>query len=77
VGGENGTEIRVLTVDDQDVFRSVLRDVIEVTPGFRLIGEADSGEAALEAVQEVRPQLVLVDVRMPGIGGIEAARRIT
>jgi DNA-binding NarL/FixJ family response regulator len=77
VGGENGTDIRVLTVDDQDVFRRVMRDVIDLTPGFRLIGEADSGESALEAVQDARPQLVLLDVRMPGIGGIEAARRIT
>jgi DNA-binding NarL/FixJ family response regulator len=64
-------------VDDQHVFRRVMRDVIDLTPGFRLIGEADSGESALEAVEDVQPQLVLLDVRMPGIGGIEAGRRIT
>ena len=72
----NGADIGVLTVDDNDVFRSVVRNVIDATPGFHPIGEADSGGAALQAVQDLRPQLVLLDVRMPGIGGIEAARQI-
>jgi DNA-binding NarL/FixJ family response regulator len=69
--------IRVLTVDDQELFRGVARDVIEATPGFKAVGEAASGEAALEAVERLSPDLVLMDVRMPGMDGIEVARRLT
>jgi DNA-binding NarL/FixJ family response regulator len=71
------TPVRVLTVDDQDVFRRVANEVIAATRGFESIGEAACGEEAVAAVEELRPDLVLLDVRMPGIGGIEAARRIT
>jgi DNA-binding NarL/FixJ family response regulator len=70
------TEVRVLTVDDQVVFRRAAHDVIAATPGFEPVGDAESGEEALDEVERLRPQLVLLDVRMPGIGGIEAARRI-
>lgn len=68
--------ISVVTVDDQAVFRAVARDVIDATPGFELVGEASSGEAAVSVVDELNPQLVLMDVRMPGTDGTEAARRI-
>src|SRR3954471_1161890 len=68
--------VAVLTVDDNVVFRRAAHDVIRATPGFEPVGEADTGEAALSLVPVLRPQLVLMDVRMPGIGGIEAARRI-
>ena len=70
------TEVRVLTVDDQVVFRRAAHDVIAATPGFEPVGDAESGEQALAEVDRLRPELVLLDVRMPGIGGIEAARRI-
>jgi two-component system invasion response regulator UvrY len=70
-------EVRVLTVDDQAVFRRVAHDVIVATLGFVPVGEAASGEAAMQAVDRLNPDLVLLDVRMPGIGGIEASRRIT
>ena len=66
----------MLVVDDQDVFRDVLRDVVLATPGMTLAGESASGEAAIEAVEALSPAMVLMDKRMPGIGGIEAARRI-
>jgi DNA-binding NarL/FixJ family response regulator len=69
--------VRVLTVDDQAVFRRVANDVIVATLGFEAIGEAESGEDAVAVSERLRPDLVLLDVRMPGIGGIEAARRIT
>jgi DNA-binding NarL/FixJ family response regulator len=65
-----------MTVDDQEMFRGVARDVIDATPGFESIGEATSGEEALEAVERLAPELVLVDVRMPGMNGIEVARRL-
>jgi DNA-binding NarL/FixJ family response regulator len=68
--------VRVLTVDDQAVFRGVARDVIEATAGFESVGEAADGEQALEAVDRLLPELVLLDVRMPGLNGIDVARRI-
>jgi len=68
---------RVLVVDDQLVFREVLREVIEATPAFELLGEAASGRDALVAVDELEPDLVLVDVRMPGMDGIETAAAVT
>ena len=69
-------DVRVLTVDDQAVFRGIAREVIDATPGFEWVGEAASGEEALEAVARLAPQLVLLDVRMPGLDGIEVARRL-
>ena len=68
--------VRVLTVDDQAMFRGVARDVIDATPGFEVVGEAASGDEGLEAVERLAPDLVLVDVRMPGLDGIEVARRL-
>ena len=69
--------VSVLTVDDQAAFREVARQVIEATEGFVAVGEASCGEDALSAVERSEPDLVLLDVRMPGLGGIETARRIT
>jgi two-component system invasion response regulator UvrY len=69
--------VAVVTVDDQAVFRSVAREVLEATPGFESAGEAASGEEALRLVEAVRPQLALVDVRMPGMDGVETARRLS
>jgi len=68
--------VGVVTVDDQAIFRAAAREVIDVTPGFEAVGEAASGEEAIALVGRLDPQLVLVDVRMPGMGGVEAARRI-
>lgn len=66
----------VLVVDDQELFRAVLRDVVRATPAMEVVGEAASGEAAVDAAEELSPRLVVMDKRMPGIGGVEAARRI-
>ena len=66
----------MLVVDDQAVFRAVAGDVVRATPGMKLAGEATSGEDAIEAVEALSPRLVLMDKRMPGIGGVEAARAI-
>jgi DNA-binding NarL/FixJ family response regulator len=70
------SSIGVVTVDDHEAFRASIRDVIDATPGFELLGEAASGEAALALVAELSPELVLVDVRMPGMDGFEIARRL-
>ena len=69
--------IGVMTVDDQHAFRQAAREVIEATEGFEHLGEAGSGEEALALVGELDPDLILVDVRMPGINGFETARRLS
>lgn len=68
--------VGVLTVDDQQVFRRTLASLIEAAPEFEQVGEASSGAEALELVADLRPDLVLLDVRMPGMDGIETARRL-
>ena len=68
--------VDVLTVDDQAVFRAVVRDVIDATPGFESAGEAASGPEALEMIRDTGAHLALVDVRMPGMGGVETSRRL-
>ena len=68
--------IRVVTVDDQALFRDAARAVVEFTPGFELVGESADGESALDLVRGVDPDMVLLDVRMEGMDGIETARRL-
>jgi len=70
------SEVRVLIVDDQLPFREASRMVVEMTDGFGVVGEAENGEQALEVIAELHPDLVLMDVQMPGIDGIETTRRI-
>jgi two-component system, NarL family, invasion response regulator UvrY len=71
-----GEPVTVLTVDDQDYFRAVMRELVRATAGFRLVGEVASGEDALEAVEALSPALVIIDNRMAGMGGLEATRRM-
>jgi two-component system invasion response regulator UvrY len=68
--------ISVLIVDDQLPFRAVARTVIGLTGGFSVSGEAETGEEAVDQVDEHPPDLVLMDINLPGISGIEATRRI-
>jgi DNA-binding NarL/FixJ family response regulator len=69
--------VPVLIVDDQAPFRRAARAVVSATPGFEVVGEAQSGEEALGLVETLGPGLVLMDINLPGINGIEATRRIT
>ena len=69
--------VSVLIVDDQALFRRAAAAVVRITGGFEVAGEAESGEAAVELAKALAPQLILMDINMGGINGIEAARRIT
>jgi len=68
--------VRVLVVDDQQVFRRVMSAVVEQTDGFVVVGWAESGEESIVTAGVVRPDLVLMDVNLPGIDGMEATRRL-
>lgn len=70
------TSVKVLIVDDQAPFRNVAKTVVRLTPGFEVVGEAESGEQGVELASELAPDLVLMDINLPGINGIEAVRRI-
>ncbi len=67
---------RVLTVDDNGPFLGVLREVVEATGHLQVAGEARSGEGAIAAAHDLQPDVVLMDVWMPGLGGIRAAEQI-
>ncbi|MGZ4595350.1 MAG: response regulator [Actinomycetes bacterium] len=69
-------DVRVLVVDDQAPFRRAMAAVVEETDGFVLVAQAASGEESLELARDLRPDLVLMDVHLPGIDGLEAARRL-
>jgi DNA-binding NarL/FixJ family response regulator len=68
--------VRVLVVDDQEPFLRAMTSVVEETPGFEVVGQASSGEESLEVAARLLPDLVLMDVNLPGIDGLEATRRL-
>jgi DNA-binding NarL/FixJ family response regulator len=74
--GRSNRAVRTLAVDDQEPFREALSDLVAAVPGFTLVGAASSGQEALRDVERLAPQLVLMDMMMPDINGIDAARVI-
>jgi DNA-binding NarL/FixJ family response regulator len=69
--------VKVLIVDDQPPFRAAANLVVDLLDDFEVVGEAMSGESALELVESLAPDLVVMDINLPGINGIEATRRIS
>jgi DNA-binding NarL/FixJ family response regulator len=69
-------DVRVLIVDDQEPFRRAMATVVSATEGFTVVGSVTTGEESLVAAGELSPDLVLMDVNLPGIDGVEATRRL-
>jgi DNA-binding NarL/FixJ family response regulator len=69
-------QVRVLVVDDQALFRRLMSAVVEETEGFVVVGSAASGEESIVTAGLLRPDLILMDVNLPGIDGMEATRRL-
>jgi two-component system, NarL family, response regulator LiaR len=69
--------IRLLLVDDHAVVRKGMRALLDREPGLEVVGEAETGEQAVQAAERLRPQVILMDLEMPGMGGIEATRHIS
>ena len=72
----NADPIRVLVADDHPFFRDGLRVMLEATPDTELVGEATDGNEAIALARTLQPDVILMDLRMPGLGGIEATRKI-
>jgi len=68
--------IRLMIVDDQKLMREGLRTLLELEGGFEVVAEAGDGQAALDAYAELQPDVILMDIRMPGMDGVEATRRL-
>jgi DNA-binding NarL/FixJ family response regulator len=73
----DGPVIRVLVVDDHALHRDGTRQILDAHPDLQVVGDASSGEVALALVNQLRPDVVLMDIRLPGINGIEVTRRLT
>ena len=75
-GEPSAESVRVLIVDDHVVVRKGIRAILSETPGFEVVGEADNGQDAILRARDVRPDVILMDLRMPGMDGAEATRQI-
>lgn len=72
----SGAPVRIVLADDQDLIRAGVRALLSRAPDLQVVGEAGDGLAAVREVTRTRPDVVLMDIRMPGIDGVEATRRI-
>jgi len=75
-GKEDSPAMRVLLVDDHQIFLQGLREILLKRPGFEIVGEASNGRLAVEKARELKPEIVLTDISMPELNGIEATRQI-
>jgi DNA-binding NarL/FixJ family response regulator len=69
-------KLRILLTDDQSLFREALRTLLSLQPDFEIVAEAENGERALALARAHKPDVILMDLRMPVMGGVEATRRI-
>jgi DNA-binding NarL/FixJ family response regulator len=70
-------KLRIMLVDDQSLFREALRTLLGLQPDFDIVAEAENGERAIALARVHRPDVILMDLRMPVLGGVEATRRLT
>jgi DNA-binding NarL/FixJ family response regulator len=75
-GGTQTSQTRVLIADDHGLFRFGLKAALRAAGGFEVVGEADTGERVVSLAAQLKPELILMDIKMPGFNGIEATRRI-
>jgi DNA-binding NarL/FixJ family response regulator len=74
--GDGSVTIKIILVDDHQIFRQGLRTMLTAEPDIKIVGEADNGRAALQLVNKFTPEVVIMDVSMPDLNGIEATRQI-
>ena len=72
----NLAELRILIADDHELIRRGVRSLLEAEPGWKVVGEASDGQDAIEKAKETRPDIVVLDIAMPRLSGLEAARRL-